>query len=257
MSGESGSHTEVSFRKLRELDAHFDRQLEAYSDSGGKKDHEPGAPQKKFSIRKWFGRLTVLFLFLLFPFFLLIRISLLGYSHYQLNGWIALLAGVTATVILLLLYSVLISFKISGKAKVHRYMVRGITGLVLAYCCYALLYLSSYHVKSEEIRTYYRSLHPILRVTITTASLADPGLIITDMQRNPEDYREMGLTVRQKSLHYEQETGYVHAVDLRTVGKAEWKNGLTRQFMNLLGFRTIRHVGTADHLHVALPLNDW
>jgi hypothetical protein len=32
------------------------------------------------------------------------------------------------------------------------------------------------------------------------------------------------------------------------------RNGLVRLYFEALGFRTLRHVGTADHLHVALPL---
>jgi hypothetical protein len=45
----------------------------------------------------------------------------------------------------------------------------------------------------------------------------------------------------------------VHAVDLRTIGRAEWKNVLLNWYFRSMGFRTLRHVGTADHLHVSLP----
>ena len=242
-----------SFQRLRELDAQLDEQLKAYT--GGEK---PGGESKTgpAPFRQWIARLLLVALFLLLPFYLLIRVSLLGYTAYQLNGWVSLLGGAAVTVALLLAYGVFLTFRFSGSVKPHRYLVRGVVGLVLAYCCYGLLYMSSYNVKSEEIRSYYRTLHPILRVTVTTASLADPDLVVTDLQRSPEDYREMGLAPRRESLHYEQPTGYVHAVDLRTVGKSEWKNRLMQGLFNLLGFRTLRHVGTADHLHVSLPLND-
>jgi len=245
---------ELSFQQLRELDAYFDEQLKSYSD--GKSDSRKDDDRAGSSIRTWFIRAAAVVLFALLPFLLLIRISLLVYSRYQLNGWLALLAGVSATILLLLLYGIVITYKVRGKTGLHRYLVRGIIGLVLAYCAYGLLYLSSYNVKSEEIRSYYRSLHPILRVTVTTASLADGDLVVTDLQRTPDDYLAMGMAPRQESLHYEQPSGYVHAVDLRTIGKPEWKNRLIEYSLSLLGFRTIRHVGTADHLHVALPLND-
>lgn len=253
MSRESG---DISFQELKELDAHFDAQLDSYSGDNKTTGKDRSDSGKEFYLRRWIGRVFAVALLALLPFFLLIRVSLLGYSHYGMNGWAALLAGIIATILVLLLYGVYLSVKFRGKARIHRYMVRGIAGLVVAYCAYGLIYLSSYHVKSEEIRSYYRTLHPILRVTVTTASLADSDLLVTDLRRTPGDYRDMGLDPRQQSLHFEQPTGYVHAVDLRTVGKAEWKNWLTRQALHLLGFRTLRHVGTADHLHVALPLND-
>lgn len=253
MNNEIENNPGTSFDKLRELDAYFDKQLKNYSRYKGL---TVLSAKKSVSFKKWIGRLALLVLFLSLPFIVLIRTSLFTYSRYELNGWLALGAGITATILLLLMYGVCISFKFNGRAKIHRYVAGGIAGLVLVYCCYGLLYLSGMNAKNEEVRSYYRSLHPILRVTITTATLADSDLIITDMQRSPGDYVKMGLTPRQHSLHYKQPTGYVHAVDLRTIGRAEWKNWLTRQALNLLGYETLRHLGTADHLHVALPLND-
>jgi hypothetical protein len=66
----------------------------------------------------------------------------------------------------------------------------------------------------------------------------------------------MGLPVRDQSLHYPQKSGYVHAVDIRTKGRPEWKNKLTEMTFELFGMSTLRHVGTADHLHISLPLNN-
>jgi hypothetical protein len=64
----------------------------------------------------------------------------------------------------------------------------------------------------------------------------------------------MGLPPYERSLHLRQDDGYAHAVDLRTAGRSEWRNFLMRSYYRLMGFRTLRHVGTADHLHVSLPL---
>ena len=74
-----------------------------------------------------------------------------------------------------------------------------------------------------------------------------------DAARKPEDYAAMGLPVYENSLHFEQPDGYVHAVDLRTLGRSAWKNFVMSGYFRLMGFRILRHVGTADHLHVSLP----
>jgi hypothetical protein len=82
----------------------------------------------------------------------------------------------------------------------------------------------------------------------------DESLLITDLSRHPSDYEAMGLSVNPQSLHYPQADGYVHALDLRTKGRGEVRNLLMQGYFAALGFRTLRHEGTADHLHVALPL---
>jgi hypothetical protein len=64
----------------------------------------------------------------------------------------------------------------------------------------------------------------------------------------------MGLPVFENSLHFEQESGYVHAVDLRTIGQSEFRNLMLEYSFRLLGFRTLRHTGTADHLHVEIAV---
>lgn len=254
MTSPSNSSGNRSFEKLRALDAQFDAQLDALS---GKKDRESRGRGTTFlSPARWIFWVCAVALFLVLPFILLIRISVFTYIAYDLNGWLALGTGAAATVLLLMLYGINLSARISGRARLHRYVVRTCVLLVFSYCCYGMLYLSSVNAKTEQVRSHYRSLHPILRITVATATLADTDLIITDMQRTPQDYRHMGLTARQQSLHYAQSTGYVHAVDIRTLGRPGWKNWLTEHLLRLLGYNTLRHVGTADHLHVSLPLND-
>jgi hypothetical protein len=95
-------------------------------------------------------------------------------------------------------------------------------------------------------------MHPVLRVAVSTVTLADNDLVVTDIERFEEDYASMGLPVNQTSFHYRQESGYVHAVDIRTIGHGFVRNALLRGSLEIMGFRTIRHVGTADHLHVEL-----
>ena len=108
-------------------------------------------------------------------------------------------------------------------------------------------------LQSDAVRSEYGELHPLLRTSIATLLLVDDELLITDLSRRPEDYARMGLPTNSSSLHYPQEDGYVHAMDLHTREHSFLRNRLTQAYFEMLGFRTLRHVGTADHLHVALP----
>jgi hypothetical protein len=130
----------------------------------------------------------------------------------------------------------------------------GVAILVVGYCVYVALSISGANAKTREIADEIQSLHPYLRLAIGAVLLADKGLLLTDVAREPDDYGAMGLATRASSMHYVQDDGYVHAVDLRTKGRTELRNGLTRLYFYALGLHTLRHVGTADHLHVALPL---
>jgi hypothetical protein len=152
----------------------------------------------------------------------------------------------------LTLYGARISKKLTGKARVRFIGTKLALPAVIFYCGYALLFLSAVNSKTDDVREYYRNVHPLLRVALSTAILADRDIVVTDTQRQPADYARMGLQTLDNSLHFVQESGYVHAVDLRTVGRAEWKNTLMVGYFRLMGFRTLRHVGTADHLHVSL-----
>jgi hypothetical protein len=189
------------------------------------------------------------------PFFILIRTSVFLNLSYDWNGWLALSGGIFATVLFLLFYIFYLFQKVSNKKMLLRFSLGGVGALVLAFCFYGLMYLSSVNAKSDDIREVYRSMHPILRVAIATTTLADNDLVVTDIQRQPEDYTAMGIPVNQQSLHYPQPTGYVHAIDLRTIGRNEFRNFMLRTSLEFMGLKTIRHIGTADHLHVALPVS--
>lgn len=262
MTATDNKSGELSYEKLKELDALFDRQLREFPGSRGKRSQSElasasrSASAKAWSLKKIFGLAIGLMLLSLLPFLVLIRTSLFVYLEYGANGWIALGAGVAMTILLLLLYAAFIRYRFKQKGRVHKYIRRAIVFLVLAFCSYGLLYLSGLNAKNAEIESYYRTLHPILRVSLATTLLVDDELIVTDMQREPEDYAEMGLPVRQESLHYLQDTGFVHAVDLRTRNRPEWKNWMTQGVFYVLGMNTLRHVGTADHLHISLPVNE-
>lgn len=206
---------------------------------------------KRFTIRLLLSISGVLGL-IVFPFFLLIRFSVYLNLTHGLSAWPALIGGIAATICLLLVYLFLLSIKIENKRLMMKSGGIGISIMVLGYCLFSLFYLSSVHAKSADVQSVYRSMHPILRVAVSTVTLADNDLVITDIERFQEDYERMGLPVNQTSLHYRQASGYVHAVDIRTQDRVFIRNALLRGSLELMGFRTIRHVGTADHLHVEL-----
>ena len=209
-----------------------------------------GRPQRiLFKSLAWIAGLATL---ALLPFYTLIRTSVYLQHTHGISGWTALGAGAVATVLLLLLYLVAVSLRLGGKGRVPR-TARRMTGLLVAsYCLYALIYLSGANAKTEEIRTTYTALHPVLRIAVSTLLLADREGVLTDTGRTGEDYERWGLPVNESSLHLPQADGYVYAVDVRTMRRPEWRNRFVELYFRLMGFETLRHVGTADHLHVNL-----
>lgn len=195
-------------------------------------------------------------LVLTLPFVLLVRGSVYSYQEMGLNTWTALGSGIAVTILLFLLYASWLWKRMTGKRRVPRLAGRVLMVAVGGYASYALLFLSAANVKTPELRDYYTSLHPLLRLASSTFLLFDREAVITDMQRTPEDYLKMGLPVNETSLHFKLADKYVHAMDLRTVGRPEWRNRITVGYFRLMGFRTLRHVGTADHLHVSLPVKE-
>lgn len=192
----------------------------------------------------------------IFPFFLLIKTSIYLNIDLGLNGWVSLFGGIGATVAILLVYVVMLFRKVKNKKLIFRYGLGGVGALVGGFCLYGLLYVSSVNAKSDSVKEVYRSLHPILRVAVATTTLAEKDLVITDIKRTTEDYTKMGLPINQSSLHFPQPDGYVHAIDLRTKGHSEFRNFMLSNSLRLMGFKTLRHVGTADHLHISLPYSE-
>ncbi len=200
-----------------------------------------------------FGFVFMVASLVVLPFFILIRTAVYLNLDHQLNEWISLLGGMGATTLFLSLLFIFAFRKVKHKKVMAKLTLGGISMLVGGFIIYGLLYLNSVNAKSESIQEVYSTLHPILRVAVASTTLAEQDLVITDIKRTQEDYIAMGLTPRQSSYHYEQPTGFVHAIDLRTIGHSELRNTTLEWGLKLMGFQTIRHVGTADHLHVALP----
>ena len=205
-----------------------------------------------------FNVIKIVFLLLL-PFFALIRGAVFLHEKYALFPWLSLLGGVVISAFLIFLYIVYIQGTLTGKLGNARNIKRKYwTALVfvLVYCLPGVLFLSAANAKHDEVQKEFRNLHPILRLGISTLIFLDNDLVITDANRQPEDYKKMGLPTKSNSLHYKQSDGYAHAIDIRTRSRGPLRNGFVKAYFNLMGFNTLRHVGTADHLHVSLMSHD-
>ncbi len=187
------------------------------------------------------------------PFLLLVRGAVVAHRYLDAPGWIAValgvvLGGACATAVAARL----------GRRRPTRARVRAIAGWLvapaaLAFSIYSIGWLGHATAKSPTVAASWSELHPVLRLAIGTARLADDGVTVTEIGRERADYARMGLPTIRNSLHYVQGDGWVHAVDLRTRGRGPVRNALTHAWFFALGFDTLRHAGTADHLHVALP----
>jgi hypothetical protein len=206
-------------------------------------------------------------LIIVLPFAVLVRGSVFFYEHGKTSVWLALLTAALLTGGVITAYAVWLARKLTkpkgrgggGPSPRARRKALGIplakwvaVPLVVFYCGYSLLYLASVNAKSPEVRAYYRAVHPLLRLALSTLILVDRDMIITDTGRRPEDYGRMGLRANNRTRHYKQADGWIHAVDLRTTGRGAVKNRGVQFYFWLMGFDTRRHVGTADHLHVEL-----
>lgn len=236
------------FAEYRELVASLEERLGRLRGGG-----DEGGAGRRSTWRRWALRLGVASAALFLPFFVLVGGSVGLYRLAGLPTWLAIIGGVVLTAALLVAYAMWVWRRLGGRWRWSRQAARTALVLVGAYGIYSLLYLSSYNVKDDVLRSRYRSLHPLLRLATSTFVLVDRELVITDMSREPSDYAAMGLPLYERSLHFIQDDGYAHAVDLRTHGRSEWRNRLLQAYFMALGFRTLRHVGTADHLHVSLP----
>ena len=202
-----------------------------------------------------FWNISKYLLILVLPFFLLIRGSVYIHEQYDLGAFPSLLAGLIATSVLLFLYMTFVYLKITKRVGDEDNLQRRILFsffLVASYCAYGLFFLSADNFKNPELKKEVSEMHPILRLGVSTFILLDRQMIITDGSRVPEDYKRMRLPTPSASLHYPQKDGYAYALDLRTNGRHEFRNQVMTFYFKLLGFNTLRHSGTDDHLHVSL-----
>ncbi|NND32858.1 MAG: hypothetical protein HKN76_09725 [Saprospiraceae bacterium] len=186
------------------------------------------------------------------PFVVLIRFSVYLHATHHFFPLAAILGGFVVTFVILLLY---VTFLL-GPSKSLKRRLRLLALALLFYGVYAMLYVSAKNTKSIAVSHEYTSLHPVLRLGVSTLLLIDRSLIITDANRLPQDYIRMGLRSNSQSLHYRQSNGYVHALDIRTNGRWGIRNFLIKWYFKAMGFRVLRHGGTADHMHISLLSHD-
>ncbi len=197
---------------------------------------------------------TIVAVLAVLPFAVLIRGGVFAYQVWALGTWPALLLAATGSTLLIALYAWVVSHRLGAGKGLKKLFTRSAAAVGVAYVGYALVFVASSNVKSEDVRSEYSAIHPLLRVASSALILVDPASVITDAGRTAEDYWLMGLAPNEASLHFEQEDGFVHALDLRTIGRPEWRNRAVEMVFWALGFHSLRHVGTADHLHVSLRL---
>lgn len=196
---------------------------------------------------------------LIFPFILLIRGAVFLHESYALAPWISTMGGVGFSAVLLFVYFSFFYGRLTGKlggfdALKRRFLIAVL--LMILFSLQGILFFSSDNMKTANIKNEISEVHPILRLSVSTLIYLDKGLLITDAQRQPEDYVKMGLKQKSHSLHYEQTDGYTHALDLRTKNRSELRNTMTKWYFKMMGFNTLRHVGTEDHLHISLRSHD-
>ncbi len=188
------------------------------------------------------------------PFILLVRGGVFAYQQWGLGAWPSLAVSTAATALLLACYAWAVSRRLGAGKWFRKFMIRAAALAAAAFVAYSLLVIAGGNVKSEEVRAEYSALHPLLRMGVSVFVLADADAVITDADRTPEFYARAGLPANESSLHFRQDDGFVHALDLRTINRPEWRNLAAELAFRAMGFNTLRHVGTADHLHVSLRL---
>jgi len=171
---------------------------------------------------------------------------------------LSIAVGVTS--VLMIIYFSLFYGKMTGRfGDFDAFKRRALLAIlmILIYCGHAILFFNTSNFKNPKLKAEMDELHPIVRLSLSTLVYMDQDLVITDASRAPEDYKKMGLPTNRSSLHYKQaSTNYAHAVDIRTKGRNELKNALVTLYFRLMGMNTLRHHGTADHLHVSLHSHD-
>lgn len=204
-------------------------------------------------------RLLGLLALLALPFVLLIRIAIWFHEQYHAFAWMSIVFGALFTAAVLFLYVSYLQHHLVKKTFTPKILQRNYAvalAIVIIYCANGVWSISAVNVKEATVKDEFRSLHPILRLSISTLVLFEKDLILTDAERKPENYKQMGLDSKRQSLHYEQSTGYVHAVDIRTKGHGWVRNKLIQSYFQFMGFNTLIHTGTAEHLHVSLSSVD-
>src|SRR5439155_353452 len=99
----------------------------------------------------------------LLPFLVLVKVAVFLYTREGCATMLALAGGTACTAAVVTAYAALVWHRVTGRVRLALVARRFALPLVVAYCGYAVIYLSSANAKSERVRAYYASLHPLLR----------------------------------------------------------------------------------------------
>ncbi len=212
------------------------------------------------SILKWLLLTPVivlgLVLLLILPLLVLIKGTVMSYQS-EMGYLISLLIGGLAAFVVLLTYLIAID-RVAGRQVFFNIWIKlGVAAIsVLSFMLYSMYVLNDENVKNRRIASQYTQTHPVLRLGLQSWSLFDRKLVITDIARSLSFYRRHRMRTYHRSLHFPQKylDGRVYALDIRTKGRGKFRNWITQVMFRMMGFGTLRHTGTADHLHIELPL---
>ncbi len=203
---------------------------------------------------RWGWPVVLWFSVLSLSFFVLVRASMYAYQSMGWGTWWSIGLGIFGTTLVFSAYLTWLWTRITGEGRVRQFLPRALIAVVAGYSMHGLLYLSAGNSADPELGEYHASLHPLMRLGASTYFLFDRNGVVTDLERTAEDYLGMGLPMNETSLHFKLGDRYVHAMDLRTTGRSDWRNRLTAAYFRFMGFPSLHHISAADHLHVSLPV---
>jgi len=121
--------------------------------------------------------------------------------------------------------------------------------ILVACVIYTVTFYDQVTFKTNATLAEFGDLHPMLQLAVRNL---DKKTVVTDITRDKKFYKRRGLKENKNSPHYIK-NGWSNAVDIRTNGEGFIRNSFVRAYFWVLGFDTLRHVGTSDHLHVQIP----
>lgn len=206
--------------------------------------------------RRWGRRLLLVIVLtpvvVVVPLVLLLRGSLELHAAAGTGVGLSLAGGAAGALLILGLLIAGMAAALGLPGGLRRILARVAMLVAAGWVVSGLFFVAAENAKGDDVAAEYRDLHPFLRIASATLILFDRGAVLTDASRTVEDYEAMGLPANEASRHFEQPDGWVHALDLRTAGRPEWRNRGVALGFQAMGFETLRHVGTADHLHISL-----
>ena len=135
---------------------------------------------------KILSRLFKVVLLVIVLFFTLVRVGVWIHVVHDPGPWPSLVGG--ALISSLVLFGILTALNrwVLGRTGSMRAIKwRGLfaIGLVAAFCTYGVIYLSDTNAKAADVRSEFRTMHPVLRMAVSTVILGDRDLLVTDASR--------------------------------------------------------------------------